>query len=624
MQSTTQANHRTMKRSWPSLLLLLLLLGVCALPCRSDYSAFNGQQQGFGFRNQPFVGQALRAGNGFGTRLSPLGRGRIRNDGFRPRFNPPPQPFGGPGLNRRPLPQFAGQRIQRAVSPSIKGYARASSNNGQQLQQFYVRQGPSQQAGNILQQQTLQGMMPGSLRTGSHQYATGSQALTNSGNRIVAQVAQTRGGNGLYGGQGSQQQGNNVYYNQGSLTNAPGLSQFSIVDQNFRVNNKQVRQFLPQQSTDLETYYNDFDKVAGPFPILQGFQGSAPLPRRSTTQISRFNVPQTSTRNIQFRQSQFRQPQGIRVTTQQQINRPNIRLTSPRFTTATNFGGFPRQRLTGVRRFVPASSRFSEGVGANGATTINLPAGNADFDVNTFSSFLDASAFGLDNIAPNYVSLGLFDFNNWRREADSLAPPEAFSASLTEEAPVVIGKRYRSGIARTMETSSAEREGNGSGEAGVEVSATRSANQDATQSFTQDGAGEGETAQGADYSFSQNNDGTIVFQAVPHQEELRIHAGPASAVPTGIEIPIQQSLRQSRFGTGVTSFGARKATSAAFGTGSGSFAKNAHHGHAGKVTAQSVSSKPFRGTGAYNTFNQAAASRTTGYRNSPDLSTYQN
>ncbi|XP_014668245.1 PREDICTED: uncharacterized protein LOC106809612 [Priapulus caudatus] len=148
-------------------------------------------------------------------------------------------------------------------------------------------------------------------------------------------------------------------------------------------------------------------------------------------------------------------------------------------------------------------------------------------DINNFAN-IDASAFGFRNFAPEYVSIADFDFGAARQAAAAFAPEEAINAASQEQ--VVIGRRFRSGSARQTETSSASREGSGSGEAGIELSAERTASQDATQQFSQTASGDGSTKQGAGYAFERGNDGSVRFQPV-RLDSLPVHSGPRSQLP---------------------------------------------------------------------------------------------
>ncbi|XP_014673000.1 PREDICTED: glycine, alanine and asparagine-rich protein-like isoform X2 [Priapulus caudatus] len=150
-----------------------------------------------------------------------------------------------------------------------------------------------------------------------------------------------------------------------------------------------------------------------------------------------------------------------------------------------------------------------------------------NIDPNNFAN-IDASAFGFDNFGNTYINVEAFDFNNWRNAAQALAPREAINAAQTEQ--IVIGRRFRSGSARQTETSSASKEGSGNGEAGIELSASRTASQDATQQFKQQASGDGSTSQGATYGFERNNNGQIRFAPVK-LDSLPVHSGPRSQVP---------------------------------------------------------------------------------------------
>ncbi|XP_014681461.1 PREDICTED: protein PopA1-like [Priapulus caudatus] len=165
-----------------------------------------------------------------------------------------------------------------------------------------------------------------------------------------------------------------------------------------------------------------------------------------------------------------------------------------------------------VQQFVPQQQQqrqftrntgFSSG-GSRSAGTGVGSFGGGQINVQSFGN-IDSDSFGFDNFGGQYVDVDKFDFNNARSSAQALAPRESINQAQQEQ--IVIGKRFRSGYARQTETSSAVKEGTGSGEAGIELAASRTANQDATQQFKQDASGEGKTEQGAGYGFERNNKG---------------------------------------------------------------------------------------------------------------------
>lgn len=151
--------------------------------------------------------------------------------------------------------------------------------------------------------------------------------------------------------------------------------------------------------------------------------------------------------------------------------------------------------------------------------------GSGAIDINNFGN-IDASAFGFDAFGNLYINVEAFDFNAWRNAAAALAPREALTGAQQEQ--VVIGSRFRSGYARQHETSSSERSGSGSGEAGIELSASRTASQDATQQYTHTASGEGKTEQGAAYGYQRTPN--LQFQTV-RLESLPVHSGPRSQLP---------------------------------------------------------------------------------------------
>ncbi|XP_014667236.1 PREDICTED: uncharacterized protein LOC106808860 [Priapulus caudatus] len=205
------------------------------------------------------------------------------------------------------------------------------------------------------------------------------------------------------------------------------------------------------------------------------------------------------------------------------------------FRAAGGSGGFGR----GGSSFSSGSS-FRSGGGAgsggfrssgikSGGSFVSLPTfgGDNTVDINNFAN-IDASAFGFDNFGNLYINVEAFDFNGWRNTAHSAAPREALNAAQTEQ--IVIGRRFRNGYARQTETSGASREGSGSGTSGIELSATRTASQDATQQFTQTASGDGSTEQGAGYGFEKNNNGAIRFVPVA-VDSLPVHSGPRNQLP---------------------------------------------------------------------------------------------
>lgn len=195
-------------------------------------------------------------------------------------------------------------------------------------------------------------------------------------------------------------------------------------------------------------------------------------------------------------------------------------------------------------RFIdPLSARFGTARQGSGGQTIRTFTGSGGFgsnffgaaggsvDVNNFGDFLDTRAFGIVNFAPGYVAIENFDFDSARQGALQLAPAGSIIPGQAEQ--VVIGRRFRSGYARQTETSGALRSGAGSGESGIDLAATRSAKQDATQQFSQTASGDGSTGQGSGYQFSSGNSGQIRFQPV-QLEPSPVHSGPRAALPVGV------------------------------------------------------------------------------------------
>ncbi|XP_014678992.1 PREDICTED: glycine, alanine and asparagine-rich protein-like [Priapulus caudatus] len=194
---------------------------------------------------------------------------------------------------------------------------------------------------------------------------------------------------------------------------------------------------------------------------------------------------------------------------------------------ATNFGGIGARRSIrvggGAARFGGARRSFQLSSGGG------FQRGGATIDVNNFAN-IDARSFGLNNFAPDFVNIATFDFDGARRSAASFAPRDSLvSGNALQQ--IVVGRRFRSGSARQTESSGALKEGSGRGEAGIELAASRSASQDATQQFTQTASGEGSTSQGAGYAFERNNNGQIRFSPV-RIESASVHAGPRSRLPT--------------------------------------------------------------------------------------------
>ncbi|XP_014681743.1 PREDICTED: uncharacterized PE-PGRS family protein PE_PGRS10-like [Priapulus caudatus] len=171
----------------------------------------------------------------------------------------------------------------------------------------------------------------------------------------------------------------------------------------------------------------------------------------------------------------------------------------------------------------------SSAVKSGGGSFVNLPTfgGDNTVDINNFAN-IDASTFGFDNFGNLYINVEAFDLKGWRNTAQAAAPREALNPAQTEQ--IVVGSRFRNGYARQTETSGASREGSGSGSSGIELSATRTASQDATQQFTQEASGEGSTEQGAGYVFERNNNGEIRFVPVA-VDSLPVHSGPRSQLP---------------------------------------------------------------------------------------------
>lgn len=131
---------------------------------------------------------------------------------------------------------------------------------------------------------------------------------------------------------------------------------------------------------------------------------------------------------------------------------------------------------------------------------------------------LGIGSFGLGGYSPEYVDLEAYDFNAGRNDAARAAPP----GSRPKTRVAVIGRQYKSGNAHQYVGSQAHREGQGSGSAGVQVGAYRTANQNANQQFSQGAAGSGHTEAGAAYRFHKYPE--VRYQPVPVQEP-KVHYG---------------------------------------------------------------------------------------------------
>ncbi|XP_014661568.1 PREDICTED: glycine-rich RNA-binding protein 5, mitochondrial-like [Priapulus caudatus] len=185
-------------------------------------------------------------------------------------------------------------------------------------------------------------------------------------------------------------------------------------------------------------------------------------------------------------------------------------------------GGSFQRRVSGGGSFQGGS------VGGGGFRSGFGGGSQQSFNIDNFGNIIDASSFGIDQFGRNYINIDAFDFSGAFDAAQKLAPRESLTPSQREQ--IVIGRRYRSGSARQFETSNALREGSGNGQSGIDLSARRTASQDATQQFTQQATGEGATRQGATYGFERNNNGQIRFAPVK-LDSLPVHAGPRSQVP---------------------------------------------------------------------------------------------
>lgn len=169
----------------------------------------------------------------------------------------------------------------------------------------------------------------------------------------------------------------------------------------------------------------------------------------------------------------------------------------------------------------------------SGSRTLGFGVGSVGgaININNFAN-IDGSSFGLTNFAPQYVNILSFDFNRARADAFADAPRGSIN---TEARQQIIGRRFASGSAAQTQTSASERSGSGNGVAGIELTASRSASQDAQQQFTQQAVADGATELGNAYGFSANNRGQIRYNPV-QVESLPVHAAPRSSLPATVRV----------------------------------------------------------------------------------------
>ncbi|XP_014674790.1 PREDICTED: uncharacterized protein LOC106814921 [Priapulus caudatus] len=187
----------------------------------------------------------------------------------------------------------------------------------------------------------------------------------------------------------------------------------------------------------------------------------------------------------------------------------------------------PTTRLQQVRQIIGGPQRRV--VPAITQTGVFRTGFGDEFDINTFGT-LRAGNFGVPTFAGPYVDIGQFDFAARKEAAFASAPGDSrVKEGALQQVPV--GRRYKSGFARQVESSAADKAGSGSGETTVEVAASQKADQALEQTFKQEGTGEGSVKEGATYGFEQ--DDQIPFQPV-EIEAVPVHAGPAHEAVTDI------------------------------------------------------------------------------------------
>ncbi|XP_014679492.1 PREDICTED: keratin, type I cytoskeletal 9-like, partial [Priapulus caudatus] len=126
---------------------------------------------------------------------------------------------------------------------------------------------------------------------------------------------------------------------------------------------------------------------------------------------------------------------------------------------------------------------------------------------------LDDVQFDDTGFGHEYVDVASFSYDAARDAAAAGAP----RGSAPPSVQAVVGERYRSGYAHQTDSSHALRTGSGVGEAGVQLEASRSAQQVAREQFAQDASGEGATRQAGAYAFRRGDSGGIMYEPVNTQ-----------------------------------------------------------------------------------------------------------